>query len=197
MRNRRKCLSVLFLALALSLGSLYAAPQNSITVFRSYYTLGIYDFFNGHDVPGARYFTTTGYGMDNGIGYSINLTDNAEMEAELALITVQKKSTILPDGISVTSLSLLGGASLHHKTRSFNLYGGILLGGIGSFNAGSAYLNGAFGFKAGMDFFLKDPDLSLGIQSRVILSYSYNQDPLYRNMTYLIDPAVFVMKWRF
>ena len=185
-----------FFMLFICIGTL-SAEDNSIYVYRSYYTLGIYDFFNGHDIDNAKYFTTSEYGLNNGIGYSTSLTRSLDMEFEVNAINILKKESVLPNGNNVNYIQITAGTSLHKRFGIADFYAGIFLGSVSGFNLCTEDLTGTAGIKLGVDLSIGRTPLSIGFQSRMSMLYLYSDDSLYESMTYLIDPVSLVMKWRF
>lgn len=185
-----------FFLLFIGIGTL-SADNNSFYLYRSYYTLGLYDFFNGHHIENASYLTKSEYGMSNGIGYSNSMTENLDLEFEVSAINIFKQDTVLPNGKNVNYVQVALGASLHKRWNIIDLYAGLFLGGASAFNLCTENLSGIAGIKFGIDLLVGSTPLSVGLQSRMSMSYLYNEDPLYESMTYLIDPVALVMKWRF
>ncbi|MGN0907528.1 MAG: hypothetical protein ACI4NM_10300, partial [Bullifex sp.] len=74
----------------------------SIRLTASPYSIGIYDFFNGHDIPDARYLTVTNYGLsaDGEVGYQINSNILLYMGAGYGY--QMKKETVIPDAFRVS-----------------------------------------------------------------------------------------------
>ena len=74
----------------------------SIRLIASPYSIGIYDFFNGHNIPDARYLTITNYGLsaDGEVGYQVN--SNILIYLGAGYGYQMKKETIIPNAFKVS-----------------------------------------------------------------------------------------------
>lgn len=161
----------------------------SIRLTASPYSIGIYDFFNGHDIPDARYLTVTNYGLsaDGEIGYQIN--SNILLYVGSGYGYQMKKETIIPDAFRVSYIKAYAGLDLRFlRTGKFSSSLGVFAGGMMGINAGVYNISSILGGRLRFDYHL-NPHLSLGLQTRFTASYLPADDPLYKSMTYLIDPV--------
>lgn len=161
----------------------------SIRLTASPYSIGIYDFINGHNIPDARYLTVTNYGLsaDGEIGYQIN--SNILLYIGAGYGYQMKKETIIPDAFRVSYIKAYAGLDLRFlRTGKFSSSLGAFAGGMMGINAGVYSISSILGGRLCFDYHLNS-HLSLGIQTRFTASYLPANDPLYKSMTYLIDPV--------
>ena len=168
-----------------------------ITLTASPYSIGIYDFFNGHNIPDARYLTITNYGLsaDGEVGYQVN--NNILLYLGAGYGYQMKKETIIPNAFRVSYLKALVGLDLRFiKVGKFSSSLGVFAGGMMGINAGVYNISSILGGRIRFDYHLNS-HLSLGLQTRFTASYLSANDPLYKSMTYLIDPLTLSLDVRF
>ncbi len=169
----------------------------SIRLTLSPYSIGIYDFFNGHNIPDARYLTITNYGLsaDGEVGYQVN--NNILLYLGAGYGYQMKKETIIPNAFRVSYLKALVGLDLRFiKVGKFSSSLGVFAGGMMGINAGVYNISSILGGRIRFDYYLNS-HLSLGLQTRFTASYLSANDPLYKSMTYLIDPLTLSLNVRF
>ena len=169
----------------------------SIRLTASPYSIGIYDFINGHDIPDARYLTVTNYGLsaDGEIGYQIN--SNILLYIGAGYGYQMKKETIIPNAFKVSYIKAYVGLDLRFiRVGKFSSSLGVFAGGMMGINAGQYNISSILGGRIRFDYYLNS-HLSLGLQTRFTASYLPANDPLYKSMTYLIDPLTLSLDVRF
>lgn len=169
---------------------------NSLSVRLTPYSIGLFDFYNGHDVENARYFTYSGYGMTVGLDYSYRILDWLSADIDTSYRMILKKSTTIPNAKDVHYIDMLAGVSFYLPYDRMEAYLGLLLGGVMQHNYDRTNLTFGFGAKCGMSFALTD-SLWLGFDIRSVVSYTSDDDSLYRSFSYLIDTASLTAAWRF
>ena len=169
----------------------------SIRLTASPYSIGIYDFFNGHNIPDARYLTITNYGLsaDGEVGYQVNNNILSYLGAGYGY--QMKKETIIPNAFKVSYFKAHLGLDLRFiKVSKFSSSLGVFAGGMMGINAGQYNISSILGGRIRFDYYLNS-HLSLGLQTRFTASYLPANDPLYKSMTYLIDPLTLSLDVRF
>ena len=169
----------------------------SIRLTASPYSIGIYDFFNGHNIPDARYLTITNYGLsaDGEVGYQVN--NNILIYLGAGYGYQMKKETIIPNAFKVSYFKAYVGLDLRFiKVSKFSSSLGVFAGGMMGINAGQYNISSILGGRIRFDYYLNS-HLSLGLQTRFSASYLPANDPLYKSMTYLIDPLTLSLDVRF
>ena len=169
----------------------------SIRLTASPYSIGIYDFFNGHNIPEARYLTITNYGLsaDGEVGYQVN--NNILIYLGAGYGYQMKKETIIPNAFKVSYFKAYVGLDLRFiRLGKFSSSLGVFAGGMMGINAGQYNISSILGGRIRFDYYLNS-HLSLGLQTRFTASYLPANDPLYKSMTYLIDPLTLSLDVRF
>ena len=169
----------------------------SIRLTLSPYSIGIYDFFNGHNIPDARYLTITNYGLsaDGEVGYQVNNNILLYLGADYGY--QMKKETIIPDAFKVTYLKGYVGLDLRFiKVNNFSSSLGVFTGLMMGVNANTYSINSLLGARLRCDYTL-NKHLSFGLQTRLTASYSKAEDKLYSSITYLIDLVSLSLDMRF
>ena len=82
------------------------------------------------------------------------------------------------------------------KVGKFSSSLGVFAGGMMGINAGQYNISSILGGRIRFDYYLNS-HLSLGLQTRFTASYLPANDPLYKSMTYLIDPLTLSLDVRF
>ncbi|MGN0907681.1 MAG: hypothetical protein ACI4NM_11080 [Bullifex sp.] len=161
----------------------------SIRLTASPYSIGIFDFINGHNIPDARYLTVTNYGLsaDGELGYQAN--SNILFYAGAGYGYQMKRETIIPDAFRVSYIKAYTGLDLRFlRTGRFSSSLGVFAGGMMGINAGMYNISSILGGRLRFDYHLNS-HLSIGLQTRFTASYLPADDPMYKSMTYLIDPV--------
>ena len=169
----------------------------SIRLTLSPYSIGIYDFFNGHNIPDARYLTITNYGLsaDGEVGYQVN--NNILLYLGAGYGYQMKKETIIPNAFKVSYFKAYVGLDLRFiRVGKLSSSLGVFAGGMMGINAGQYNISSILGGRIRFDYYLNS-HLSLGLQTRFSASYLPANDPLYKSMTYLIDPLTLSLDVRF
>ena len=169
----------------------------SIRLTASPYSIGIYDFFNGHNIPEARYLTITNYGLsaDGEVGYQVN--NNILIYLGAGYGYQMKKETIIPNAFKVSYFKAYVGLDLRFiRVGKLSSSLGVFAGGMMGINAGQYNISSILGGRIRFDYYLNS-HLSLGLQTRFSASYLPANDPLYKSMTYLIDPLTLSLDVRF
>lgn len=172
-------------------------PRITIKTSLSFFSLGIYDFINGHDIAGAKYLTLTepGISVKARLGWRFN--DVVSLYAEYGYSGVDKKETVIPSahGVDHHSIGLGIGVEVF-SIGAFDMSAGFSAGGLFSLNAGYYNASPLFGVSLDFGWTIKE-HLRFGIGAEVGISYQPNKDPLYRSMTYLVDCVALTVETRF
>ena len=169
----------------------------SLRLTASPYSLGIYDFINGHHIESAKYLTFTNYGLalDGELGYQAN--SNILLYLGGGYGYQIKKETIIPDAFKVTYLKGYVGLDLRFiKVNNFSSSLGVFTGLMMGVNANTYSTNSLLGARVRFDYTL-NKHLSFGLQTRLTASYSKAEDKLYSSITYLIDLVSLSLDMRF
>ena len=159
-------------------------------------TMGIFDFYNGHDVKGARYLTASKYGLALDIELDMHIHEAIDVYLSTGYALALKNRTVIENAEDVHYFNLSAG--LDFRLFSFSnleLYLGAFAGP--SFNLNGNYMNFApvLGGRVRLDMLLTE-NVTFSLQSRVSASYHHNDEPLYRSMTYLVDMFSFAVEYR-
>ena len=158
---------------------------------------GLYDFYNGHHIAGARYLmgTDPSFTLDGeillSIGKRFRLFTGYEYSRE------SKKETVIPDAFVVEYHQLGGGFDVLFPIRDkWRIYVG--LGAAYSVDINAGYWSPSFFLEGriGLDYFIND-HFFVGIKSGLRIAHNDAEDPLYRSYTYLKDPVGIKMGVRF
>ena len=169
----------------------------SIRLTASPYSIGIYDFYNGHSIPDARYLTITNYGLSADAELGYHSGSSIFMYAGAGYGYQMKKETIIPYAFMVSYVKAYAGFDLKFLSAGqFSSSFGVFAGGMIGINAGVYNISSILGGRIRLDYRITD-GLSLGLQTRFTASYLPAKDPLYRSMTYLIDPVTLSLDMRF
>ena len=169
----------------------------SLRLTASPYSLGIYDFINGHHIEGAKYLSFTNYGLalDGELGYQANSSILLYLGGGYGYQI--KKETIIPDAFNVTYLKGYVGLDLRFiKVNNFSSSLGVFTGLMMGVNANTYSINSLLGARVRCDYTL-NKHLSFGLQTRLTASYSKAEDKLYSSITYLIDLVALSLDMRF
>lgn len=158
---------------------------------------GLYDFYNGHHIAGARYLmgTDPSFTLDGeillSIGKRFRLFTGYEYSRE------SKRETVIPDAFVVEYHQLGGGFDVLFPIRDkWRTYVG--LGAAYSMDINAGYWSPSFFLEGriGLDYFIND-HFFVGIKSGLRIAHNDAEDPLYRSYTYLKDPVGIKMGVRF
>lgn len=158
---------------------------------------GLYDFYNGHHIAGARYLmgTDPSFTLDGeillSIGKRFRLFTGYEYSRE------SKRETVIPDAFVVEYHQLGGGFDILFPIRD-KCRGYVGLGAAYSVDVNAGYWSPSFFLEGriGLDYFIND-HFYVGIKSGLRISHNDAEDPLYRSYTYLKDPVGIKMGVRF
>lgn len=161
------------------------------------YSLGIFDFFNGHDIPNANYLTKTKYGVSSDIDFGYYVTDWFKPYFGLGYTFGNKQETIVPEAKAVQYAKAFTGFDLtvwSHDAMSVS--GGVFLGGMMHINAGTYNTTSILG--ARIDFYYDlNKHLALSVGTKATAAYVDSSQDLLKSMTYIIDPITVSMEVRF
>lgn len=161
------------------------------------YTLGVYDFYNGHGIPGAKYLTATDYGLSADLGLDWRPITNLGLFLDSGYSFVLKPVTVLPGGLQIHYAHFEAGLEGRIPVgERLEFGGGLFCGAMLHFNAGKGNASFSFGGRLTLEWRLGE-NLSLGLASRARISLLGNDDPLYRSATWLVDPLGLALGWRF
>ena len=108
-----------------------------------------------------------------------------------------KKETIIPNAFKVSYFKAYVGLDLRFiRVGKLSSSLGVFAGGMMGINAGQYNISSILGGRIRFDYYLNS-HLSLGLQTRFSASYLPANDPLYKSMTYLIDPLTLSLDVRF
>ena len=172
-------------------------PRITIKTSLSFFSLGVYDFINGHGIAGAKYLTLTEPGISVKAQLGWRFSDVVSLYAEYGYSGVDKKETVIPaaHGVDHHSIALGVGVKVF-SIGAFDMSAGFSAGCLFSLNAGYYSMSPIFGTVLDFGWTIKD-HLRFGIGAGAGISYQPNSDPLYRSMTYLVDCVALTVETRF
>lgn len=160
-------------------------------------TMGIFDFYNGHDVEGARYLTASKYGLSLDIELDMHIHEVIDVYLSTGYALALKNRTVIENAEDVHYFNLSAGLDFRlFSFSNLDLYLGAFAGL--SFNMNSNYMSFApvLGGRVRLDMLLTE-NVTFSLQSKVSASYQHNDEPLFRSMTYLVDIFSFAVEYRF
>lgn len=147
-----------------------------------------YDFYNGHDIEGARYLTKTNPGFTADAELALSIGSHFRLYGGYSYSRENKKETVIPDAFTVHHhQTSVGFDALVPINESWRLYLGLNSAYSVDINAGYWSPSLFFGGRAGLDYFI-NKNFYVGIKSGVKIAHNDDNDPLYRSFTYLLDP---------
>ena len=158
---------------------------------------GLYDFYNGHHIAGARYLMKTdpSFSLDGELLLSIGKW--FRLFAGYSYSRESKRETVIPDAFLVEYHQAAAGYDfLFPFKNKWRAYVG--LGAASSMDINAGYWSPSFFLcgRIGLDYFLSE-HFYVGIKSGVRISHYDAKDPLYRSYTYLTDPVGIKMGVKF
>ncbi len=161
------------------------------------YASALFYFYNGHNIDEARTLMGTVYGLSTSLEADWTINNRFRVYPEIGYSLVVKIQTVIPKETNVHYVKFGGGADvLCNVSPGTNLFAGLLGGGMFHINSNMANFTPYFGVRLGLEKNLGD-NFSLGAFSRVTCAFLNADDPLYRSMTMLIDPASVVLTYIF
>ena len=164
-------------------------PKLSLEASSSFsLSYAFYDFYNGHEIAGARYLTTTDSSFTADAELAFSIGKNFRVWGGYAYSRESKKETVIPDAFVVEHHQMEVGFDvlfpIHDKWR---IYLGLNSAYSIDVNAGYWSPSFFFGGRLGFDYFI-NKNFYVGIKSGVRVAHNDDNDPLYRSFTYLLDP---------
>lgn len=174
------------------------------------WSMGVYDFYNGHGTDGPRVFTVSDMGV------SVSLEAGMEIRPDLRVYvgadgSYERKRTediIWPQGFAMYYAGLTAGADYVCPLDGgrFCLYGGLSAGWLRHFysygrsSSGGIILlytdSASVGARVGVNWNITD-SVSVGACSRVRISHLWDDDRYMRSFTFLLDPLSLSMEVAF
>ncbi len=172
-------------------------PKSSLRFTISPFPIGIYDFYNGHNIPNARYLTCAPFGFGVKADYGFYCTERLRLNLEYSYTVLFRYKHIIPNEEMVQYHKIIAGveyALIKDNVFSLmaNLNGGVLLGVI----ADKFDINSIIGTGISASWAITNA-LSMGITSSVSFSFSKHSDPLYNSMSYIVEPISVFAEVRF
>lgn len=147
-----------------------------------------YDFYNGHEIAGARYLTTTDPSFTADAELAFSIGKNFRFWGGYAYSRESKKETVIPDAFVVEHHQMETGFDVLFPIEDrWRLYFGLNSAYSIDVNAGYWSPSFFFGGRLGFDYFI-NKNFYVGIKSGVRVAHNDDNDPLYRSFTYLVDP---------
>lgn len=151
-------------------------------------SFGLYDFYNGHHVEGARYLMRTDPGFSADSELLLSIGRNFRLSAGYSYYRESKKETVIPDAFIVDHHQIGGGFDILFPIKEkWRIYLG--LSAAYSFDVNSGYWSPSFflGGRIGIDYLIGN-HFSIGLISGVKAAHNDAPDPLYKSYSLLIDP---------
>ena len=157
----------------------------------------IYDFYNGHNITGARYLMGSQSGWSGSIEAGILFADRFRLYGSFSYSRERKKETVIPDAFLVEHRQIGGGFDvLFPIGEKWRPYVGLNMAKSMDINAGYYSYSLFLGGRIGLDYFISE-HFYVGIKSGVRIAHNDAEDPLYRSYTYLLDPIGIKMGVKF
>ena len=157
----------------------------------------IYDFYNGHDIEGARYLMKTDSSFTADGELLLSIGKRFRLFAGYAYSRERKRETVIPDAFVVEHHQAVTGFDvLFPINEQWRVYTGLSAAYSVDVNAGYWSPSLFFGGRIGLDYFISE-HFYVGIKSGVRVAHNDAEDPLYRSYTYLLDPIGINMGVRF
>ena len=157
----------------------------------------LYDFYNGHDIAGARYLMKTDPSFTADGELLLSLGKRFRLFAGYAYSRERKKETVIPDAFVVEHHQAVTGFDVLFPFKDkWRAYMGIGVAYSVDVNAGYWSPSFFLGGRIGLDYFISE-HFYVGIKSGVRVAHNDAEDPLYRSYTYLMDPIGIKMGVKF
>ena len=157
----------------------------------------IYDFYNGHNITGARYLMGSRAGWSGSIEAGILFADRFRLYGSFSYSRERKKETVIPNAFLVEHRQIGGGFDvLFPIGEKWRPYVGLSMAKSMDINAGYYSYSLFLGGRIGLDYFISE-HFYVGIKSGVRIAHNDAEDPLYRSYTYLLDPIGIKMGVKF
>lgn len=169
----------------------------SLRISVSPYSVGLFDFFNGHDIEGARYLTHTSYGFSAGVGVGYYFANILQLSLNYDYSAFLKKESLIPDQEFIQYHKLYLGFDFPVIYREvFSLSIGFSAGAQFGLNAEYYEILPLLGTKISLGWHINDI-FSIGFSAGASFSYAHDEDPLYKSLTYLVDTVSVFTEMRF
>ena len=157
----------------------------------------LYDFYNGHNIKGAKYLTGTEAGFTGDVGLALSFGKRFRLGAAYSYVRERKKETVIPDAFIVQHhQAAVGFDILFPFSGRWRLYLGPDVRYSIDINGGYWSPSLFFGARAGIEYFLSD-HFFIGIGSSVRVANNKAADPLYSSFTFQFDPVGIKMGVKF
>ena len=157
----------------------------------------LYDFYNGHNIKGAKYLTGTEAGFTGDVGLALSFGKRFRLGAAYSYVWERKKETVIPDAFIVQHhQAAVGFDLLIPFSGRWRLYLGPDVRYSIDINGGYWSPSLFFGARAGIEYFLSD-HFFIGIGSSVRVANNKAADPLYSSFTFQFDPVGIKMGVKF
>lgn len=171
--------------------------QFEAKIYASAASVGIYDFYNGHEIEDAKYLTITKPGFSLGFGFGYGVAKHIWLTMGYRCYSLWKTETVIPSGYYVShhiaSLGMDIRSSLSSKAAFVaGLYAGCMM----STNAGKYSISAVVGIDCGFEFEI-DEILFFRLGTGFATSYQHSDERLYRSMTYIFDGLTSGLALRF
>ena len=160
------------------------------------YSLAIFDFYNGHDVEGAKFLTMTDYSTSFDAELFWEPPWPIQLHLDAGYVFALKSETILPKAIDVHYVRIGGGLDFLISNEKLSFAFGVLGGELMTFNADHWNPGSYLGGRLLLEFNLTE-NLLLGVQSKAAASYQKASEPLLSSITWMIDPVTLSFSYRF
>lgn len=158
---------------------------------------GLYDFYNGHHIAGARYLMKTDSSFTADGELILSIGKRFRLFAGYAYSRERKRETVIPDAFVVEHHQAVTGFDvLFPINEKWRAYTGLSAAYSVDVNAGYWSPSYFFGGRIGLDYFISE-HFFVGIKSGVRVAHNDAEDLLYRSYTYLMDPIGIKMGVRF
>ena len=152
-------------------------------------SFALYDFYNGHEIEGARYLMGTRPSFASDIEADLFIGRHFRIYADLSYARERKNETIIPDAFVVEHRQYGGGFDVLFLIKDeWRPYIGLNINKSKDINAGYYSYSYFYGVRMGLDHFINE-SIYVGLSSGVKLAHNDDPDPLYRSYTFLMDPV--------
>lgn len=161
------------------------------------YSLTIYDFYNGHHIPHAKYLTYSHYSLNADADFGFYFLNRMRISLGSGYSFTRKKETIIPNAFDVHYIKAYCGLDVitvnkGNFTTSFGAFGGLMM----HINAKKYNISSYFGARLDFSYALNN-HIVLSAGTKFSAAHLPFNEPLMNSISYFIDPVVISTEVRF
>ncbi|MBO5770257.1 MAG: hypothetical protein J6R23_03290 [Spirochaetales bacterium] len=161
------------------------------------YTLTIYDFYNGHHIPSAKYLTYSKYGLNVDSDFGFYFFNRLRLSLGTGYSLILKRESVIPNAFDVHYVKAYSGLDIAAIKRgsfsaSVGAFGGIMM----HINAKRYNISSYFGARLDFSYALNN-HIVLSAGTKFSAAHLPSSEPLMNSISYFIDPVVISAEVRF